>query len=123
MSMQIQEKPTRSTGGERLRPRVDIVERPAAFVIHVSLPGVAEENLSVTVTRDLLTVEATMDELTPAGRQIYREYRAGTYFRQFALSDLVDQEQIGASLAHGLLTLTLPKAAAAQPRRIDVATV
>ena len=105
----------------RLRPRVDIVERDNAFEIHVGLPGVSEENLTVLVEPDLLTIEGIMDDPAPAGKKpLYREHRAGSYFRQFALSDIVDHEQIVAQLTNGLLTVTLPKPEKAQPRRIAV---
>ena len=51
---------------------------------------------------------------------VYTEYSVGNYMRSFALSSKIDREQISAQLDDGVLTLTLPKAAAAQPRRISI---
>lgn len=50
----------------------------------------------------------------------YREYALGDFFRQFELTEAGDQDDIGANLQHGVLTLTLPKVAKAKPRRITV---
>jgi HSP20 family molecular chaperone IbpA len=54
------------------------------------------------------------------GEPVYREFEPADYFRQFELSDKVDQAKITAELKHGVLTLTLPKAEAAKPKKIDV---
>jgi HSP20 family molecular chaperone IbpA len=51
---------------------------------------------------------------------VYREYELVNFFRQFELNDKVDQQRISAELKHGVLTLSLPKAEEAKPRRIDV---
>jgi HSP20 family protein len=51
----------------------------------------------------------------------YREYQLVNYFRQFELSDKVDQDKISADLKHGVLTLNLPKVEEAKPRKIAVA--
>ena len=69
----------------------------------------------------VLRVEGRLDfskyhELAP----VYTEYNVGHYARSFSLSDKVDQDNIGAQLEDGVLTLTLPKAPAARPRRIAV---
>ena len=51
---------------------------------------------------------------------VYAEYNVGHYARSFALSNTIDQEKISANLEDGVLTLTLPKAKHAQPRRIAI---
>lgn len=121
MDIQIKEKPVgdaRQTP-PRLRPKVNIVERQDGFEIHLALPGVREDSLSVVRTPDLLTIEGPTDDPEQnERRQIRRERRGGTYFRQFLLSGIVNQAQIGARLENDLLTLTLPKAEQTQTRRI-----
>ena len=124
MDIQIKKTPVNATGQTppRLRPQVDIVERQDTFEIHLALPGVREDALSVVSTPDLLTIEGPTDDIEADGKRlIHQERRGGTYFRQFLLSDRVNQAQIGARLENGLLTLTLPKAAVPQPRKIAVA--
>ena len=54
---------------------------------------------------------------TTAGDPIYREYELVNFFRQFELNEKVDQSKISAELKHGVLTLQLPKAEEAKPRR------
>jgi HSP20 family molecular chaperone IbpA len=71
------------------------------------------------VDNNVLTIQgrakhAVTDEST------YREYELVNVFRQFELTDTVDQSKISADLKHGVLTLVLPKAEAAKPRQIPV---
>jgi len=54
------------------------------------------------------------------GEPIYREYGLANFYRQFELSEKVDQLKISAELKHGVLTLNLPKAEEAKPKRIDI---
>ena len=66
------------------------------------------------------TIQAQADHM-PAAEPTYREYELVNFFRQFELSDEVDEEKISADLKHGVLTLKLPKAEKAKPRKIEVA--
>ena len=62
-----------------------------------------------------------VDELSRApGGPVYREYGLVNFFRQFELNEKVDQSKISAELKHGVLTLNLPKAEEAKPRKIEV---
>jgi HSP20 family molecular chaperone IbpA len=60
------------------------------------------------------------DLVATTGHELHREYGLMDFFRQFELTDRVHQEGITANLQHGVLTLTLPKAEKAKPRRIVV---
>jgi HSP20 family protein len=115
-----------STGREDTRsqeryitPPVDIYETVVGLVVKADLPGVAKENMDVRVENNLLTIRGKAAHAAP-GDPIYREYGLVNFFRQFELNERVDQQQISAELKHGVLTLNLPKAEEAKPRKIDV---
>jgi HSP20 family molecular chaperone IbpA len=102
-----------------MTPTVDIYETPESLVVIADLPGIDPVHLEVRVDNNILTLRGQSHYQMP-GDQGYREYTLVSFFRQFELSELIDQEGIGADLRHGVLTLTLPKAAKAQPRAIPV---
>jgi HSP20 family protein len=101
-------------------PPVDIYEMPDGLVVTADLPGVAHNRLDIRVENNVLTIRAQADHAS-AVEPTYREYQLVNYFRQFELSDKVNQEKISADLKHGVLTLMLPKAEEAKPRKIAVA--
>jgi HSP20 family molecular chaperone IbpA len=101
-------------------PPVDIYENGDGLVVKADLPGVAKENLDVRVENGLLTIQTRREQATSGGAPIYREYELVNFFRQFELSDKVDQQKISADLKHGVLTLRLPRAEEAKPKRIDI---
>lgn len=101
-------------------PPVDIYEMPDGLVVTADIPGVTQEHLDVRVDNHVLTIQARVKHAHQTA-PIYREYELVNYFRQFELSDKVDQNNIRADLKHGVLTLTLPKAEEAKPRKIAVA--
>lgn len=101
-------------------PPVDIYETPAGLVVMADLPGITHEHVDVRVDNHTLTIRAQAVHAQQA-EPLYREYELVNYFRQFELSDKVDADKIRADLKHGVLTLTLPKAEEAKPRKIAVA--
>ena len=103
-----------------IAPPVDIYEMPDGLVVTADLPGVAHDRLDIRVENNVLTIRAQADHAS-AVEPTYREYQLVNYFRQFELSDKVNQEKISADLKHGVLTLMLPKAEEAKPRKITVA--
>jgi HSP20 family molecular chaperone IbpA len=100
-------------------PPVDIYETAEGLVVKADLPGVAREGLDVRVENNLLTIRGKAVHAA-LGDPIYREYDLLNFFRQFELNDRVDQLKISAELKHGVLTLNLPKAEEAKPRKIEV---
>ena len=100
-------------------PPVDIYETAGGLVVKADLPGVEKENLDLQVENNLLTIRGKPTHTT-AGEAIYREYELVNFFRQFELNEKVDQSKISAELKHGVLTLQLPKAEEAKPRKIQV---
>jgi HSP20 family protein len=102
-----------------LTPAVDIYETAGGLVVVADLPGVRQDGLDLRVDDDVLTIQGR-PRVEPTGDGLYREYTLHPFFRQFELTDAVDQGGITAHLQHGVLTLTLPKAEKAKPRRIPV---
>lgn len=102
-----------------LVPVVDIFEIEAGLAVVVDLPGVGKEGVDVRVENDVLTISGKPTE-QPVGTPLYREFGLVNFFRQFQLSDHVDQEKITADLKNGVLTITLPKAEKAKPKKITV---
>lgn len=102
-----------------MAPPVDIYETRDGLVVLADLPGVSKDALDVRVDNNVLTIRGRADHSRPTD-ETYREYELVNFFRQFELSDKVDQQRITADLKHGVLTLTLPKAEEAKPRQIEV---
>jgi HSP20 family protein len=102
-----------------MTPPVDIYETPESLVVIADLPGIDPAHLEVQVDNNLLTLRGQSHYQVP-GDQRYHEYTLMSFFRQFELGERIDQGGISADLQHGVLTLTLPKAAKAQARAITV---
>lgn len=102
-----------------LTPPVDIFETESGLVVVADLPGVDKEQIDVNVEKNVLTLKAKpKQELTEGlARQ---EYQLLPFYRQFQLSDAVDQAKISAEMKYGVLTIHLPKVAEQQPRKIAV---
>jgi HSP20 family molecular chaperone IbpA len=103
-----------------IAPPVDIYEVTEGLVVMADVPGVTQEQLEVRVDNHVLTIHGQIADSAVAD-SAYREYELVSYFRQFELSEKVDESKITADLRHGVLTLNLPKAEEAKPRKIAVA--
>jgi HSP20 family protein len=88
-------------------PHFDVTEDTAQIVLEADVPGVKQEQLDIQIENNVLTVKG---ERNPAR----------TFSRTFKLPETVDAEKISAQLRDGVLKLTLPKRAEAQPRQIKV---
>ena len=104
-----------------LVPPVDIIEDAEGITVKADLPGVSRDRLAIGVEGETLTVEGTVSLGENSSMQsVYAEVRVPMYKREFVLSRDLDTEKIEASLANGVLTLRIPKAEQAKPRRIEV---
>lgn len=104
-----------------LMPTCDIVETPTEFRLTADLPGCDETSVNLELEGHVLTVRGTFQPTTPQGYSLtYQEYRSGNYERSFTLGDSIDRSSIQAGVKDGVLSLTLPKAKEAQPRRIPI---
>lgn len=102
-------------------PPTDIFESDDLLTLVMEMPGVDREAVDVNVENGVLRVEGRLDFSKYEGMQpVYTEYNIGHYRRSFSLSSKVDQDRISAQMQDGVLTLLLPKAEEAKPRRISV---
>ena len=102
-------------------PQTDIYETDDALTLVMEVPGVAREDMSVTLENNTLSVEARIDFGKYEGLEpLYTEYNVGHFSRAFTLSSKIDQHSISAEVNDGVLTLTLKRAKEAQPRRIRI---
>ncbi len=102
-------------------PRSDIYETDDNVVVVVDMPGVDEENIDITLEKNILTINGYANLETPDGYSlIFAEYELGDYERSFRLSNQIDRDGIEATYKNGTLRLMLPKAAVAKTRKISV---
>jgi HSP20 family protein len=102
-------------------PTTDIFENDDALTVVLEMPGVDKSNIDVDIENGVLTVEGRINFDKYKGMQpIYSEYNVGPYRRSFRISNRVDQDKIKAEMRDGVITLVLPKAEQAKPRRIEV---
>ncbi len=115
------ETPETTTGGRIYRPLADIVKTDEGVTLMLEMPGVAADDVDITLKRRVLTIRGKVRPTNPEKLQLaYAEYGEGDYERSFTLSDDFDPENINASVSHGVLAVTLPRAAQAQPKKIAV---
>ena len=102
-------------------PTADIFEAEQALTIVLEMPGVDRSNVDINVEANVLTIEGRVDFGKYEGMQpVYTEYNIGHYRRSFSLSNKIDQSKITAEMKDGVLTLALPKAEEAKPRKISI---
>jgi HSP20 family protein len=103
---------------------LDVSETEDAFVVKASVPGVKPDDVQITVQGDTLTIRGqSKAEEEKKGEQWHlRERRFGTFQRSVTLATPIDSDKAQAHYEHGVLTLTLPKAAAARPRQIKISS-
>ncbi|MFI5965343.1 Hsp20/alpha crystallin family protein [Streptomyces asoensis] len=91
------------------------------FLVHFDLPGIDPETIELDVERNVLSVRAERRSPAPEGAElIVAERPAGTFTRQLFLGETLDTERIDASYEAGVLTLRIPVAEQAKPRRIRI---
>ena len=93
--------------------RTDVKENDDSYELKVNLPGLKKEDVRIELNQDYLTISAKAqnanDEKDDSGKYVRRERYYGSYQRQFYVGEGVKQEDIHASMADGVLTLTIPK--------------
>lgn len=115
-------RPVPEAGENALGPVVDIYERESEVVLVAEVPGASKDSISIQVDKGVLTLQATPKPLAPSEEfnATYVGFGAGPYYRAFALSDEIDRGRIHATVVNGVLTVHLPKAETARPRKIEI---
>jgi len=116
------------TNGESARvwvPALDLLEKKDSYLVLVELPGVDRSQIDISFEQNVLTIRgAKKSVIDPASQGEVRVYAAervtGTFERSLRLPDFFDSDHIAADFSNGLLSITVPKAQAAQPRRIEI---
>jgi HSP20 family protein len=126
-ALQAKQKSEVTTPAEQTRPgpvftpAVDIFETEKEITLLADIPGVKAGDLDIDLHDNVLSLVGSVR--SPEGADegdVFKEYRTGKYYRQFTLSQVIDQSKIHAELKDGVLRLKLPKVEAAAPRKIAV---
>jgi HSP20 family protein len=125
--LQVKEKNEVAAPAEQTRPgpvftpAVDIFETDRDIILLADIPGVTADGVKIDLQDGVLSLSGDPKPWEGAEESdVLVEFEIGRYFRQFALSDAIDQEKINAKLEDGVLRLILPKAQNAVPRQISV---
>jgi len=102
-----------------IRPAVNIIETEQGLTLTADIPGASKDTLDINVEKGILTISAQVSRSMP-GTSSYTEFELGSYYRQFSIPESLDHEKATADLANGILTLRIPKAEAAKPRKIEI---
>jgi HSP20 family protein len=92
------------------------------FVVEFDLPGVSPDSVDLDVERNVLTVRAERPALNGDRELIAAERPRGVFSRQLILGDNLDTESVGASYGSGVLTIRIPVAEQAKPRKIQISS-
>ena len=125
--LQVKEKREMSSPAEQttpgfvFTPEVDILETEDAITLLADMPGVISEDLDIDLRENTLTLSGVVQPFeAPDEEDVIVEYEIGKYYRQFSISEVIDQSKIEALLNDGVLRLTLPKAEKAKPKKIAI---
>ena len=121
MTEQLLGVPSGTGRAPRFMP-MDLYRSGDHYVLHADLPGVDPGSVDVNVENGTLTIRAERSERTDQDVQwIASERFSGTYLRQISLGEGIDADKISATYTNGVLTVTLPVADRAKPRRVEIA--
>lgn len=113
--------PETTRGGRVYRPITDIVETDNGASLMLEMPGVAPDDVDITLEKRVLTIRGRVRQSRTDKLELaYAEYGEGDFERSFTMSEDFDPDRIEAEMRNGVLTLALPRAKAAQPKKITV---
>ena len=103
-------------------PAVDIREEDDRYILTADLPGVAPENIDVTMEDGVLTIQGHREAESTDDKSGYRRYErvSGSFLRRFTLPDTANGDEVDAHTRNGVLEVSIAKQAQVQPRKITV---
>ncbi len=103
-------------------PRVDVSESDKAVTVVADLPGVDPKDVEITLNDGMLTIKGEKkEEKEEKGKNFHRTERfVGSFFRQIMMPTGADEEKVAATSANGTITITIPKKANAQPKKVAI---
>lgn len=111
----------RQTTEQFIMPAATVLEKADGYTLEVEMPGVSKENLEMWVEDNELTILGRRNPLQVGAALIHRESRPENFRRSFEIDPSIDTGKISAKIEQGVVTLVLPKAEQAKPRKIAVA--
>jgi HSP20 family protein len=109
-----------ATSPRTFDPAIDVRVNDNEVVFVCDVPGVKQEDLEVTLENHVLTVKGTRKFESNRDEQVMLGRAYGSFSRAFTLPDYVDDANLAANLAGGVLTIRIPKQAKAKPRKIQI---
>lgn len=117
---------TEAVFGSASRPAampMDAYRQGESFIVHLDLPGVDAESIDLTVEQNVLTVHAERRPPTSDNAErVVGERPYGVFSRQLFLGDTLDSDRLTATYDAGVLTITIPMAEQAKPRKVEVSS-
>lgn len=116
-------QPSKPSGNEPLEARIDVKESKGEYVVQAELPGVNKDDIHVQIDGNRVAIQAEVkrESEQKEGERVLRSERYyGSVARSFALASEVDDAQAKARFENGVLTLTLPKKAAPEAKRLQI---
>jgi HSP20 family protein len=114
-----QTQAVRRSENDTLLPQADIWETPEEIILKVDMPGVGKESLDIKVEGDMLKIHGKV-EARQSGNLLYAEQRTGDFYREFSLSNDLNQDKINAAIQAGILTVKIAKSEKVKPRKIQI---
>jgi HSP20 family protein len=104
---------------------INIREEDESYVLSALVPGLKAEDLNIQVLDDVLRIDGEYKRSSPADKAeesnyLVRELPSGSFTRTLRLPSVIDADSVEAKIADGVLTLTLPKAESARPKKISI---
>jgi len=102
-----------------ITPPVDIYETEKGLILTADMPGVKKEDIDIQINDNILTIKGTT-KYEPKENPIYQEFNILNYYRQFSISDEIDQTKIKAIMENGILNLEMPKQEEVKPTKVKI---